>query len=73
MSGLFIVAANNMDKLIIILGYISIISGIAIIITLRIVGIDLTEGQLLIRYAHYWVLSVGLVTGGINICCNTRR
>jgi len=61
-----------MDRLIIILGYIFIISGIVIIITLRIIGIDLTEGQLLIKYAHYWVLSVALVIGGINICCNMR-
>ena len=59
-----------MNRLVEMLGYISIISGIAIIITLRIVGIDLTEGQLLIKYAHYWVLSVALVIGGINICCN---
>jgi len=54
------------------IGYFFVLSGIALIVYLRILGIDMTEVRLLITFAPYWVLSVGLLVGGFYIVRNTE-
>ncbi len=39
--------------------------GAVMVVTLRIIGIDLTEGQLLIQYAPTWVIGGCLVFVGL--------
>lgn len=54
------------------IGLLVIALGIAIIVFLRIVGIDLTEGQLFIQYLPWWITAIGCLIGGCAIINNTQ-
>lgn len=54
-----------MNRLLYFIGCLSVLSGVSIILYLRIIGIDLTECQLLIKYVGYWALSVLIIILGI--------
>lgn len=45
--------------------------GVVIIIVLRVKGLHLTEGELLVEYWPQWILSFGLLFGGYAIFVNT--
>jgi len=62
----------NTGKALRFAGYFFVLSGIALIVYLRILGIDMTEGRLLITFAPYWVLSIGLLVSGFSIVRNTE-
>ena len=56
-----------------IISWLFITSGIVIIIMLRIIGIDLTEGQIFIQYTPYWILAAGLLIGSVAISSNIKN
>lgn len=58
---------DGSEKILKRLSYLLVVSGIALIIALRIMGINLTEGQLLVSYAPYWILAIGCLLGGYAI------
>jgi hypothetical protein len=55
-----------------IAAWLFICGGIATVVTLRVMGVDLTEGQLLIQYAPLLLMAIGMVVGGYGILNNTR-
>ncbi len=55
-----------------IVGHILVFIGLILIVTLRVLAFNLTEGQALVQYLPYWILSVGLIFGGIGIQNNSK-
>ncbi len=47
-----------MEKLI---GYTAMLAGVIGVVTLRVLSIDLTEGQSLVAYWHGWAISASLL------------
>jgi hypothetical protein len=47
-----------MEKLI---GYTAMLAGVIGVVTLRVLSIDLTEGQSLVAYWHEWAISASLL------------
>lgn len=45
-------------------GVVLILSGMLLIAALRVIGMDLTEGQLFMEYVEWWGLSAALLFGG---------
>jgi len=62
----------NITKTLKIISYLLAVIGISLIIALRIIGIDLTEGQLLVNYAPYWFLAIGCLVGSYAIFNNAK-
>ena len=44
-----------------------IAAGCALVVVLRILSIDLTEGRALVRYLPYWALAAALVAAGAGL------
>ena len=59
-----------MSRILKYLGFTFMVSGLIIIISLRMYGLDMTEGQILINYFPYWIFSLGLFIGGWAIINN---
>lgn len=59
-------------KILKVVGWMLLISAVVIVIYRRIVGIDSTEGQLLIQDFPWWILVAGCVVGGIAIINNAK-
>lgn len=49
------------------LGHIFVVIGLIMIVVLRVLAYNLTEGQTLFEYLPYWLLSIAFVFGGIGI------
>ena len=47
-----------------IIGHIAFIAGVVIIIGIRVAGIHMTEGEILIEYFPYWAISFVLLLVG---------
>jgi len=54
------------------LGWTVFSLGVLIIVFRRIVGIDLTEGQLFIQDLPWWIVAAGCLIGGVAIISNAR-
>lgn len=60
-----------MNKLLKYLSYIIMFCGALIILYVRIDGIDLTEGQIILEYFPLLILGIGCLFGGYAIFNNT--
>ena len=54
------------------IGWVIICIGVMAIIFLRVWGIDLTEGQLLVRMLPWWLMAIGCLIGGAAIISNSK-
>lgn len=55
------------NKLLNAMGWLALSIGEITIIILRIVGIDLTEGQLLIKYWPFWIFAFCMCISGVGL------
>ncbi|BDD88719.1 hypothetical protein DPPLL_30840 [Desulfofustis limnaeus] len=52
------------------LAWAMVVAGAVLVVVLRGLGLDMTEGQALLAYLPWWLLAVGLLIGGVAIGWN---
>ncbi len=53
-----------------VMAWVMVVSGAVLIGVLRGIGVDMTEGRLLLAYLPWRLLAVGLLLGGVAIVFN---
>ena len=53
-----------------VLAWLMVVAGAVLIVVLRGLGLQMTEGQMLLAYLPWWLLAAGLMIGGVAIGWN---